>query len=220
MNLHEIKTKDLVIHTCPMGSLQCNCSIIYNNQTKDAIIIDPGNDAEKLLTIITEKNLKVHSLIHTHAHFDHIGHSNRLRDILGCKIFLHQDDLFLYNILEQQGMMFGEQVDIPKPVDGYIEDQQEFFLEKNKIISTIFTPGHTPGSCSFYSENFDLPVLFSGDTLFKKSIGRTDLPGGDSQKIIKSIKQKILTLPEETICIPGHGDLTTVKQEKNANPFI
>jgi glyoxylase-like metal-dependent hydrolase (beta-lactamase superfamily II) len=213
----------LVIETLPIGSYACNCSIIYSQKTREAIVIDPGNDHRTLLKKITDLKLTVKKLLHTHAHFDHIGRSNEVRAQTGATIHLHKDDQFLYDQLQMQGTFFGQSVDVPGPIDHYLQHDEEFHFEDNEIITflkTIHTPGHTPGSCCFYSQGFSTPLLFAGDTLFQNSIGRTDLPGGDSRKILQSIKEKIFTLPEETLVITGHGPMTNIAHEKQFNPFL
>lgn len=161
--------------------------------------------------------------MHTHAHFDHIGKSSEISMATGATIHLHKEDQPLYDMLPQQGLFFGQKVGAPKPIDSYLYDGESFSLtdpEINTFLTTLHTPGHTPGSCCFYSEYFDTPHLFSGDTLFQQSIGRTDLPGGNGRLIIKSIKEKLLVLPEETFVITGHGPSTSIYQEKRHNPFL
>tara|TARA_Y100001954_G_scaffold70119_2_gene76793 strand:+ start:362 stop:1060 length:699 start_codon:yes stop_codon:yes gene_type:complete len=227
--IFEHEYNDLKVETFPIGTFACNCSLIYSTKTKECIIVDPGNDKKTLSKIIKEKGLKVTKLIHTHAHFDHIGHSVSINKLTNAPLYLHKGDLYLYEALKEQGLFFGAKTDDPtRPVDFYIEDEQNFHLsensknnnECNNILNTLHTPGHTPGSCCFLSEKFQLPILFSGDTLFQRSIGRTDLPGGDSDLIINSIKQRLLTLHDETNVIPGHGPLTQIYAEKKSNPFI
>ncbi len=206
----------------PIGSYQCNCTIIFHKASRDAIIIDPGNDLASIEKIIAKYDLKVKEMYHTHAHFDHIGESDALRKKTGAKLCLHKEDEFLYKMLPMQGMFFGQVVGTPGPIDHYLEDEEELgsTLQTKNFLKTLHTPGHTPGSISFYSEEFGLPLLFSGDTLFENSIGRTDLPGGDSKKIIKSIKERLLTLPDETIVVAGHGPTTEIHTEKRLNPFL
>ena len=136
---------------------------------------------------------------------------------------LHKGDQFLYDMLPQQGLYFGQQVGTPKPLDAHLEDGETFSFEDSEIntfLTTMHTPGHTPGSCCFYSEYFETPQLFAGDTLFQQSIGRTDLPGGDGRLIIKSIKERLLVLPDETKVIAGHGPATYIQREKKFNPFL
>lgn len=138
---------------------------------------------------------------------------------------LHQDDQFLYDMLQTQGQWFGMKLDAPGKIDSHLRDGEEFGLgvadeQLKKFLKTYHTPGHTPGSCCFYLEQTEGPVLFSGDTLFSNSIGRTDLPGGDSSLIVKSIKNRLFTLPDETRVVTGHGPDTTLYHEKNYNPFV
>lgn len=215
--------KKLVLETLPIGTYACNCSILYSQKTREAIIIDPGNDHSTLLKKIDELQINVKKLLHTHAHFDHIGRSNEVREKTGATIHLHKDDQFLYEQLPIQGRFFGQTVGTPGPIDHYINHDEEFGFEDpeiNNFLKTIHTPGHTPGSCCFLSNYFSTPVLFAGDTLFQNSIGRTDLPGGDSRKIIQSIKEKLLVLPDETTVVTGHGPMTKILNEKKFNPFL
>ncbi len=223
----------ITIESFPIGSLGCNCSLIYSETSKEALIIDPGDDANKILEIIEKKALKVRKLIHTHAHFDHIGAARLVKEKLNALILLHPDDQALYDMLPIQrqkfgGQKFGVPMDIPGKVDMYLEDQETIgFLdseppltEPQAFLKTIHTPGHTQGSCCFYTEVNGKPLLFSGDTLFQESIGRTDLWGGDHLQILKSIKQKLFLLPLESQVIPGHGEHTTLWHEKRNNPFL
>ena len=219
----EIKKNSLILISFPVGSYQCNCSILYSDKTREAIIIDPGNDHTFILKKISDLNLKVKKLLHTHAHFDHIGRSTEVANATGATLHLHKGDQFLYDALPMQGTFFRQIVGIPKAIDSYLEDGEEFGFEDPEMknfLKTIHTPGHTPGSCSFYTEYFDEPIAFAGDTLFQQSIGRTDLPGGDSNLIIKSIKSRLLTLPDETKVIAGHGPDTRIFDEKKYNPFV
>ena len=221
--MNMMKKNSLVLVSFPVGSYQCNCSILYSDKTREAIIIDPGNDHEFIMKKISDLNIKVKKLIHTHAHFDHIGRSTEISLATGASIHLHKGDQFLYDALPQQGVFFRQVVGTPKAIDSYLEDGAEFTFEDTEIntfLKTIHTPGHTPGSCSFYTEYFDLPVLFAGDTLFQGSIGRSDLPGGDGRLLIKSIKERLLILPDETNVIAGHGEDTRIFEEKKYNPFL
>ncbi len=218
-----IEKNDLLIESFPMGSFACNCSLIYNKNTRECIAIDPGNDYSSFMELIRSRDLKVKKLLHTHAHFDHIGQSKEIKDATGAEIYLHKNDDLLYKGLKQQAMFFGETVGEVGIVDQWIEDTQEFSIEDDglkKVFKAFHTPGHTPGSCCFYTEDLELPLLFSGDTLFKGSIGRTDFPGGSYDEIMKSIKQRLLLLPEETNIITGHGPKTSIYDEKKHNPFL
>ena len=213
----------LKIHSFPTGSYGCNCSIIYSEETKEAIAVDPGDNEKEFLTEVEKLGVKIKYLLHTHAHFDHIGGSKKIKDLIGAPICLHKSDELLYKALPLQSTMFGRPPMLAGTVDHYLQDEEEFFIESDNLkhmVKTLFTPGHTGGSCCFYTEALDTPVLFSGDTLFQGSIGRTDLPGGNLEEIKKSIKVRLYDLPEDTIVIPGHGMNTQIFQEKRNNPFV
>ena len=237
----------LVVETFAIGSLGCNCSLVYERDSRRAIVIDPGDDPEALLRAVGERGLKVTQLLHTHAHFDHIGGSDAVKRRLGVPILLHRDDEELYRRLQEQGLLFGIPVPPPGEVDQFIEEGFEVSLGERKLLTTIHTPGHSPGSCCFYTEaawsprdeNYDEdrftsiaggpplsgqatggPLLFAGDTLFRQSVGRTDLPGGDPFALIRSIKQRLLELPAESYVVPGHGAATTLHDEQRLNPFL
>ncbi len=214
---------DIVIETFAIGTLGCNCSLIYSKTTRETLVIDPGNDFHAFMNHIHNRGLSVKKLIHTHAHFDHIGRSHEIQKATGCSLELHGEDLELYRSLKYQGMIFGMEVGDPGEVDHFFQDEEIIGLESpglQKLLKTIHTPGHTPGSCCFYSEDLETPILFSGDTLFKGSIGRTDLPGGDFEKIMTSLKKRIIGLPDETLVISGHGPKTQMAFEKRHNPFL
>ena len=213
----------LKLHSFSTGSFGCNCSIIYSENTKEAIIIDPGDDELNILHRVEKLGLKVVKLLHTHAHFDHIGCSKSLKDKWGSTMHLHQGDQNLYNALSTQRQMFAmDNGDGPGVIDSWLLDDEEFSIdaEFKHFLKTIYTPGHTEGSCCFYTDYFDTPILFAGDTLFRQSIGRTDLPGGDFHKIKHSIKDRLYSLDEQTRVITGHGPETTIFAEKKSNPFV
>ena len=203
----------------PVGSLGCNCTILYNDDTKEGIIIDPGNDAKLVIEKIKSLGLNISFFLHTHAHFDHIGETQIVHRSYASKgkRLLHKSDLFLYEALKQQGMFFGVfNLEEPTPLEGYLEHGDSFCSH----LKVLHTPGHTPGSVCFYTEVFEKPLLFSGDTLFASSIGRTDLPGGNSDLIIKSIKNTLFQLPDETLIIAGHGASSNIYNEKMFNPYV
>ena len=210
----------LVVETFAIGSLGCNCSLVYERESRRAIVIDPGDDPEALLREVGDRGLKVTQLLHTHAHFDHIGGSDQVKRRLAVPILLHRDDEELYRRLQEQGLLFGIPVPPPGEVDQFIEEGFEVALGGRKLLTTIHTPGHSPGSCCFYTEALGEPLLFAGDTLFRQSVGRTDLPGGDPYALIRSIKQRLFELPEESYVVPGHGEHTTLHAEQRHNPFL
>jgi hydroxyacylglutathione hydrolase len=201
----------------PVGPLQCNCSVIGDETTREAIVIDPGDDIEDVLRLIRKHDLKVQQIVITHAHIDHVGGAMKLRAATGAPILLNQNDLALLKMLDVQaawiGMASPGKVEIDQSVG-----QADQIKAGSLTADVIHTPGHTEGSVCLYfpAEN----KLIAGDTLFAGSIGRTDLPGGSFEKIIRSLHEKVLALPDETIVVPGHGPLTTIGEERETNPFL
>ncbi len=214
---------NLKVESFAIGSYACNCSIIYSTTTHEALVIDPGNDPKTIMKRLATLQVSVKLFLHTHAHFDHIGGSKELRDLTGAPIYLHKSDELLYKSLPMQSMMFGLPPLQTGPIDHFIQDGEEYGLSDPDLklfLKAIHTPGHTSGSCSFYTEIFDHPLLFAGDTLFQGSVGRTDLPGGDFETLKKSIKNRLYVLPKETMVITGHGPSTTIADEGRDNPFV
>ena len=204
-----------IIRTFPVGPLQCNCSIIGDRLSSKALVVDPGGDAEQILGLLNELNLTVVGIIHTHAHLDHILASGVIKEATGAPIYLHEGDKFLWDMVGQQCLMFGvPPVTLPEP-DHFMEDDQALNCCGGVA---IHTPGHTPGSISFWFEEYK--TLIAGDTLFQGSIGRTDLPGGNFDQIITSIKERIYTLDDDAIVVTGHGPNTAIGSEKSGNSFV
>jgi glyoxylase-like metal-dependent hydrolase (beta-lactamase superfamily II) len=207
-----------VIHEIlPVGQLQCNCSIFGDENTREAIVIDPGDDLSEIQEILDRHQLRVTAIIITHAHIDHIGGAEKLKASTGAPVYMNENDRFLSKNLTMQAAWLG----VPTPEDPGIDVAAEeggvIPLAKASF-QILHTPGHTPGSISLWipSEN----KLIAGDTLFRDSIGRTDLPGGNHKQEISSIREKLLTLPETAVVIPGHGANTTIGREKELNPFL
>lgn len=201
----------------PVGPLQCNCSVIGDEISREAMVIDPGADVEDVLEIVRKHKLQVKQIVITHAHIDHVGGAMKLRAATGAPILLNQNDYALLKLLDVQATWIG----MPSPEEVKI-DQSIGPSDKVKAGSlsadVLHTPGHTEGSiCLYFSAQ---RKLIAGDTLFAGSIGRTDLPGGSFDKIIGSIHDKVLTLPDETVIVPGHGGLTTIGEERENNPFL
>jgi glyoxylase-like metal-dependent hydrolase (beta-lactamase superfamily II) len=201
----------------PVGLLQCNCSIFGDEAAKEAIVIDPGDDLAEIDAILNKHQLKVSAIVVTHAHIDHVGGAHKLREKWNAPVYLNLDDDELLARLDVQARWIG----VPTPerveVDTDARDSTLLCLGGSEL-QVIHTPGHTPGSISLY-----LPQqakLIAGDTLFRDSIGRTDLPGGNTRQIFSSIKTRLLVLPEETVVFPGHGAKTTIGREKERNPFL
>ena len=208
---------DIIVETIPVGPLQCNCTILGDLVSREAIVVDPGGDAEILLERLVELDLQVERIIHTHAHLDHFLASGKMKEATGAKLALHREDLFLWDMLEDQCRMFGIPFEPPPPPDQWLENEEEIDLNDLQG-KALHTPGHTPGSMCFLFESQKL--LIAGDTLFQGSIGRTDLWGGDFKKIEKSIQEKLYTLDEETSVITGHGESTSIGHEMRANSFV
>lgn len=201
----------------PVGPLQCNCSIFGDPESGQAIVIDPGDEIQLLMRIISRYSFRVTAIVVTHAHIDHIGGAAALKKMTGAPIYMNRDDLGLVSRLEEQAAWLGvKPPDIPD-VDVLVGDGDVVTLQDRKF-HVLHTPGHTQGSVSLHvpQEN----KLIAGDTLFKDSIGRTDLPGGNSKQILFSIREKILTLDDGVIVIPGHGPQTTVGREREKNYFL
>jgi len=230
-----VEKLNFIQRTLSVGQLQCNCQILVCPKTHEAVLVDPGDDAQKILNEIAtiEKNLgarlKVKALFHTHAHFDHIGATREVKEhfvaagIEAPQIFLHKADEFIYQMLPMQGKMFGFEFKPSLPIDQFFQDEQTLEFGTMKF-SVIHTPGHSPGGVCFHlKEDSALAMpetIFTGDTLFKRSVGRTDLWGGDQDLMIKSIRSRLMTLDDETLAWPGHGPSTRIGEEKRANPFL
>lgn len=208
-----------MLATFPVGMLQCNCSIVACAETKEAIVVDPGGDADAIVKAVEDNGLKVKYLLHTHAHFDHILGARGVKEKTGAKICLHKEDEFLYNNVAMQGSFMGMQLDKETlPIDEYLEDEQVLQFGNLKL-KVIYTPGHTPGSTCFSIADQD-SLLFAGDTLFQESIGRTDLWKGSMDDILRSIKDRLFKLDDSTQVVCGHGPDTTIFNEKRYNPFV
>jgi hydroxyacylglutathione hydrolase len=201
----------------PVGPLQCNCSIIGDETTHEGMVIDPGDDIEEILALIRKHSLKIKQIVITHAHIDHVGGAMKLRKLTGAPVLLNQNDYALLKMLDVQAAWIG----MPSP--GSVDIDQSLGHADKVTAGTleagvIHTPGHTEGSiCLYFATE---KKLIAGDTLFAGSIGRTDLPGGSYDKILNSLHDHVLALPDETVVVPGHGPLTTIGDERETNPFL
>jgi hydroxyacylglutathione hydrolase len=200
-----------------VGPLQCNCSVIGDETSHEAMVIDPGDDVQEVLDLIRKHHLQVKQIVITHAHIDHVGGAMKLRTATGAPILLNQNDYALLKMLDAQaawiGMPSPGKVDIDRSVTT-----GETVSAGSLTADILHTPGHTKGSiCLYFAAD---KKLIAGDTLFAGSIGRTDLPGGSMQKILHSLHHTVLALPDETLVVPGHGPLTTIGEERETNPFL
>ena len=201
----------------PVGPLQCNCSILGDETTRDAMVVDPGDDIQDILAVIQKHNLQVKQIVITHAHIDHVGGAMKLRQATGAPILMNQNDYALAKMLDLQAAWLGMAPPGEVKIDGSVSDGET--VDAGPLVANVIhTPGHTEGSvCLFFPGE---QKLIAGDTLFAGSIGRTDLPGGSFDKIIRSLNEKVLALPDETVVVPGHGPLTTIGDERESNPFL
>jgi hydroxyacylglutathione hydrolase len=209
----------MVIETFPVGPLGCNCSILVDPESKSAIVIDPGGDFDLIRRKLEAAEAQVKAIIHTHTHIDHVGATAEVQRWSGAPARIHEDDRFLYEMLPIQAALLG----IPLPqicdLDGDLADGAAVAAGAIDL-GVLHTPGHTPGSLCFLVKSSDGAVLFSGDTLFRRGIGRTDLWGGDPQAIKRSLEGKILGLDDATRVVTGHGPGTTIGEERRSNPFL
>ena len=201
----------------PVGPLQCNCSIFGDEEKREALVIDPGDDIPEIQAILKRHQLDVGRIVFTHAHFDHIGRASQLKAATGAPTFMHESEMPVWETLPQQAAWMGGPPPEQVAIDNFIEEGDTISFGGAEF-QVLFTPGHSPGSISLYipSEN----KIVGGDVLFQGSVGRTDLPGADHQTLLNSLKTRFLPLDDSVTVIPGHGPLTTIGRERQWNPFL
>lgn len=207
----------MIRETLPVGRLGCNCTILGDEGSLAAIVIDPGYDIPRILALLAKHRLTVKKILVTHAHIDHIASAQDLKRITGATVIYNQADLPLVAMMDVQAGWLALPVPTVLPPDHSPKDEEAVEVEGIRG-QVMYTPGHTEGSICLY-----VPVehlLLAGDTLFAGSVGRTDLPGGDTGKLISSIHERLMPLPDETLVVPGHGPLTTIGKERAENPFL
>lgn len=233
----------MIFESFPVGLLQCNCAILGDEKTREAIVIDPGDEVERILEVLKKHALRLRTILNTHTHIDHVGANAGLRERTGAEVCLHKADVFLLENLKMQAAMIGLPAPASSSVDAFLETGDEVSCGAIRC-GVLHTPGHTPGSLTFETEivmtsgvdeertlgtgkeklnavkESPRQVLFSGDTLFRSSIGRTDLWGGSYETILKSLATMLKKYDDETLVFPGHGPATTIGRERKLNPFL
>jgi hydroxyacylglutathione hydrolase len=209
----------MIIESFPTGPLGCNCSLVVDPESKRAIVVDPGGDLDVIQEKLAALGATVEAIVHTHTHIDHVGATKGVQDGSGARACIHEADRFLYELLPVQAAMIGVPLPEVAEMEGSLVDGAAIRAGTLEM-GVLHTPGHTPGSCTFVVTSGGVTRVFSGDTLFKRGIGRTDLWGGDSALIMRSLKEKILALPDDAIVVPGHGPNTTIGDERATNPFL
>ncbi len=204
----------LKLESFPVGPLGCNCSLLWDPATGQGVVVDPGGEGPRIRRRVEALGFRVAALLHTHAHFDHVGATRELQDLWQCPAFLHGDDTFLVEALAQQTGMFGMPA-IPQPEMAALHAG-----DRHLGLATLHTPGHTPGSCCFHGAFEKGQVVLAGDTLFRGGVGRTDLWGGSWEHLEASIRRELYVLDRATLVIPGHGPATTLGEEAATNPFV
>lgn len=208
--------REAQVHRIVVGLLETNCYILAGPENREAIVVDPGGGAGLVLHRLRQLGLQLKRIVSTHAHFDHVLAVDEVRNATGAEFLIHKDDLPILESMRERALAFmGIEVPPPPKVDGFIQEGDELSVG-GVTWRVIHTPGHSPGSICLYTPG----ILLSGDTIFSGSIGRTDTPGGDYGRILQSIREKIMVLPDDTVIYPGHGPSTTVGRERKVNPFV
>ncbi len=205
----------MILKMLVVGPIQANCYILGCERTREAAVIDPGGDPDKILLALAKDNLRCVYIINTHGHFDHAADNKRLKEVTGAELLIHRADAPMILQQSSSGGMWGMKVDNSPPPDRYLEEG-DVITFGDISLKVLHTPGHSPGSISLVSDK----IVIVGDTLFAGSIGRTDFPGGDYEGLIRNVREKIFTLGDDVVVYTGHGPKTTVGRERRTNPFF
>ena len=208
-------TENLLVHQLSVGPLQVNCFVVACQRTREAMVIDPGEDGPRILQLAESNGYQVKKIVNTHGHFDHIGANQPVKEATGAVLMMHEADLPLLQNARNHAQAYGLTVS-PSPDPDKFLNEGDVFSVGEQSFSIFHVPGHSPGSICLLSDGH----LFVGDVLFAGSVGRTDLPGGDFDALIEGVREKLFRLPAETIVHPGHGPDTTIGREKHTNPFV
>ena len=208
-------TENLLVHQLSVGPLQVNCFVVACQRTREAMVIDPGDDGPRILQLAESNGYQVKKIVNTHGHFDHIGANQPVKEATGAVLMMHEADLPLLQNARNHAQAYGLTVS-PSPDPDKFLNEGDVFSVGEQSFSIFHVPGHSPGSICLLSDGH----LFVGDVLFAGSVGRTDLPGGDFDALIEGVREKLFRLPADTIVHPGHGPDTTIGREKQTNPFV
>jgi hydroxyacylglutathione hydrolase len=208
----------MIQEVIPVGMLQCNCYILGDEATGEAVVIDPGDDIERVQQVLERHRLKPKYILATHAHIDHVGGIEKLARVSGAAVMMHREDLPLYESMAMQAAFLGMRPPGTVEVDQFLREGDRVCWASHAL-EVLHTPGHSPGSVSLYMPG-DEHRIFSGDTLFQASIGRTDLWGGSYEELLRSIEDKLLAFSDQTAVFPGHGAATSIGEERRLNPFL
>jgi len=208
---------DMILKVLPVGPIMANCFVLGCEKTREAAVIDPGDEDERILMALADEKLTLKYIINTHGHFDHVAANKAMKDATGAKILIHEEDAPMLSHLSSMAVSFGLSAEDSPPPDQMINDGDVIKFGEISL-KVIHTPGHSRGGVSLFCENDK--ILFAGDTLFAGSIGRTDLPGGDYGTLIKNVREKLFPLGDDVRVFPGHGPETTIGTEKKINPFF
>jgi len=209
----------LIIEVIVVGPFMTNCMVLSSSETKEGIIIDPGDEPERIIEVVRKKEINIKDIVLTHGHIDHIGGVKKVKEEIPATIHMARDDSYLYDNAKKQATSFGLEITCLPKVDNYISDS-DIIKFGGYQLTVISTPGHTPGSICLKISYDDKSIVFSGDTIFAGGIGRTDLWGGSYEKLIVSINTKLLVMRDDTVIYPGHGPKTTIGKERLKNPCL
>lgn len=207
----------MIFKSLEVGPLSVNCYIVACEQSREGVVIDPGGDVEMIISLVEQLGLKIHTIINTHGHFDHLGGNRKALEAFGAKLLIHQADAPMLGRSAEVALRYGLQGENSPEADAFLVDGMVVIFGTGRM-KVLHTPGHTLGGCCLYFE--DERIVITGDTLFADSIGRTDLPGGSHEQLLESIRTKLFTLPDKVTAYPGHGPQTTIGHEKSCNPYF